>query len=190
MLGIDVGGQSRAEIVSAIGRWSAQRVTIHADGHSYHVPRGWLVAVDAQATAKRALAAGSWSTLVVERRTVVAPAMKRASVAGNVLSEIARAGRPAVSATVRVDGWRAVTTPARVGRRLDRAALLQRLRQTRPRRRRAVCADPSGGQHDRGPQRRREDRRTTHRPRRDRLPRRAPRGAYADAARTCIECAP
>ena len=127
VLGIDVGGQSRAEIVSAIGRWSTQRVTIHAGGHRYHVPRGWLVAVDAQTTASRALVAGSLSTLVVERRTVVAPAVKRARVAGNVLSEIARAGRPALAATVRVDGWRAVTTPARTGRRLDRTALLQRL---------------------------------------------------------------
>jgi len=127
VLGIDVGGQSRGEIVSTIGRWSAQRVTIHADGRSYHVPRGWLVAVDAQATAGRALAAGSWSTLVVTRRTDVAPAVSRASVAGNVLSEIARAGRPPVSATVRVDGWHAVITRAREGRRLDRAALLQRL---------------------------------------------------------------
>jgi vancomycin resistance protein YoaR len=127
VLGIDVGGRDRAEIVSAIGRWSAERVTIHADGHSYHVPRGWLVAVDAQATATRALAAGSASSLVLARRTDVEPAVKRASVAGNVLAEIARAGRPAVSATVRVDGWRAVTTPARTGRRLDRTALLQRL---------------------------------------------------------------
>jgi vancomycin resistance protein YoaR len=127
VLGIDVGGRSRSEIVAAIGRWSAQRVTIHAVDHSYHVPRGWLVAVDAQGTATRALAAGSIGSLVVARRTDVAPAVKRASVAGNVLSQIARAGRPAVSAAVRVDGWRAVTTPARVGRRLDRAALLQRL---------------------------------------------------------------
>jgi vancomycin resistance protein YoaR len=127
VLGIDVGGKSRAEIVSAIGRWSEQRVTIHADGHSYHVPRGWLVAVDAQRTATRALAAGSLGSLLVAKRTDVTPAVRRATVAGNVLSEIARAGRPAISATVRVDGWRAVTTPARTGRRLDRAALLQRL---------------------------------------------------------------
>jgi vancomycin resistance protein YoaR len=127
VLGLDVGGRNRAQIVSAIGRWSAQPVTIHADGHSYHVPRGWLVSVDAKATAARALEAGSWSSLVVARRTDVRPAVSRAPVAGNVLSEIARAGRPAVSATVKVDGWHAVTTPARVGRRLDRAALLQRL---------------------------------------------------------------
>jgi vancomycin resistance protein YoaR len=127
VLGIDVGGQSRGEIVSAVGRWSAQRVTIHAAGHSYHVPRGWLVAVDAQATATRALATGSLSSLVVEQRIEVAPVVRRASVAGNVLSEIARAGRPAVSATVRVEGWHAVTTPARTGSRLDRAALLRLL---------------------------------------------------------------
>jgi vancomycin resistance protein YoaR len=127
VLGIDVGGRSRTEIVSAIGRWSSQRVTIHAGGHAFHVPRSWLVAVDAQATARTALDAGSVSSLVVSRRTDVAPVVRRASVAGNVLSEIARSGRAAVSATVRLEGWHAVMTPARVGLRLDRAALLQRL---------------------------------------------------------------
>jgi len=127
VLGIDVSGKSRSEIATAIQRWSAQRVTIRGGGHTYHVPRGWLVAVDAPATARRALAAGSVSSLVVARRTDVAPVVKRASVAGNVLAEIARAGRPPVSATVRIDGWQAVITPSRVGLRLDRAALLQRL---------------------------------------------------------------
>ena len=52
VLGIDVGGRSRSRDRRAIGRWSAQRVTIHAGGHTYHVPRSWLVAVDAQATAR------------------------------------------------------------------------------------------------------------------------------------------
>ena len=127
VLGIDVGGKSRSEVAAAIRGWSAQRVTIRAGGHTYHVPRGWLVAVDAEATATRALDAGAISSLVVPRRTDVAPVVKRAAVAGNVLSEIARAGRPAVSSTVRVDGWQADTTPARIGLRLDRAALLQRL---------------------------------------------------------------
>jgi len=127
VLGIDVGGKSRSEVAAAIRGWSAQRVTIRAGGHTYHVPRGWLVAVDAEATATRALDAGAVSSLVVPRRTDVAPVVKRAAVAGNVLSEIARAGRPAVSSTVRVDGWQADTTPARIGLRLDRAALLQRL---------------------------------------------------------------
>jgi vancomycin resistance protein YoaR len=127
VLGIDVGGKSRSEVAAAIRGWSAQRVTIRAGGHTYHVPRGWLVAVDAEATATRALDGGAVSSLVVPRRTDVAPVVKRAAVAGNVLSEIARAGRPAVSSTVRVDGWQADTTPARIGLRLDRAALLQRL---------------------------------------------------------------
>ena len=129
VLGIDVGGQSRSEIDATIRRWSAERVTIHGGGHTYHVPRGWLVAVDARATATRVLDAGSMSSLVVSRRTDVAPVVKRAAVAGNVLAQIARAGRPAVSATVRVDGWEAVMTPARIGLRLDRRALLQRLIQ-------------------------------------------------------------
>jgi vancomycin resistance protein YoaR len=127
VLGLDVGGRSRSEIASTIRRWSAQRVTIHAGGHTYHVPRGWLVSVDAQATATRALADGSISSLVVARRTDVQPVVGRAAVAGNVLSEIARAGRPAVSATVRVEGWQAVLTPSHAGLRLDRRALLQRL---------------------------------------------------------------
>jgi vancomycin resistance protein YoaR len=127
VLGLDVGGESRGEIVAAIGRWSAQRVTIHGGGRTYHVPRSWLVAVDAQATATRALAAGSTSSLVVARHTAVQPVVGRAAVAGNVLSEIARAGRPPVSATVRVDGWQAVMSPSRAGLRLDRKALLQRL---------------------------------------------------------------
>ncbi|MGH3048938.1 MAG: VanW family protein [Gaiellaceae bacterium] len=127
VLGIDVGGQSRSQIAAAIGLWSAQRVTIHGGGRTYHVPRGWLVAVDANATATRALDAGSLSSLVVARRTDVAPVVGRAAVAGNVLSEIARAGRAPISATVRVDGRQAVMTPSRAGLRLDRKALLQRL---------------------------------------------------------------
>jgi hypothetical protein len=73
VLGLDVGGQTRAQIEASIRRWSAQRVTIHGGGRTYHVPRGWLVAVDAQATATRALAAGSASSLIVARRTDVAP---------------------------------------------------------------------------------------------------------------------
>ncbi len=127
VLGIDVGGKSRSQIDSAIRRWSEQRVTIHGGGRTYHVPRGWLVAIDAQATASRALAAGSTSSLVVARRTDVQPVVGRAAVAGNVLAEIARAGRPPVSATVKVDGWKAVMTPSRAGLRLDRKALLERL---------------------------------------------------------------
>ena len=127
VLGLDVGGKSRDGIVSAIGDWSKQRVTIRGGGRTYHVPRSWLVSVDAQATAKRALAAGSASSLVVARRTDVPPVVSRAAVAGNVLAEIARAGRPPVSATVKVDGWRAVMTPSHAGLRLDRKALLQRL---------------------------------------------------------------
>jgi vancomycin resistance protein YoaR len=127
VLGLDVGGKSRGQITAAIGRWSAQRVTINGGGHTYHVPRSWLVSVDADATASRALAAGSVSSLVVARRTDVAPVVGRAAVAGNVLREIARAGRAPVSATVRVEGWHAVMTPSRAGLRLDRKALLQRL---------------------------------------------------------------
>ena len=80
-------------------------MTIHAGGHAYHVPRGWLVAVDAQATATRALAAGLDVALVVAKRVDVAPVVGARASPATCSSEIARAGRAAVSATVRVDGW-------------------------------------------------------------------------------------
>ena len=127
VLGIDVGGKSRAEVASAVRAWDAQRVTIRAGGRSYHVPRGWLVAVDAEATAQRALDAGSWDALVVPKRVDVTPSVTEAEDAGNVLEQIARAGREPVSATVRVEGTHAVTTPSRFGQRLDREELLRRL---------------------------------------------------------------
>ena len=65
VLGADVGGKSRRQIEAAIRAWSARPVTIHAGGRSFHVPRGWLVSIDARATASRALAAGSPLSLVV-----------------------------------------------------------------------------------------------------------------------------
>jgi vancomycin resistance protein YoaR len=127
VLGVDVGGESRGGIESAIRSWSSQPVTIRAGGRTYHVRRGWLVAVDVRATADRALSAGGWTSLAVARRVDVPPVAGRAGDAGNVLREIARAGRPAVSATVRVEGTRVLTTRARTGLRLDRSALLDRL---------------------------------------------------------------
>jgi vancomycin resistance protein YoaR len=127
VLGLDVGGKSRGNIEAAIRAWSAQPVTIRAGGRTYHVRRGWLVAVDPHATAARALAAGSITSLVVANRVDVQPVAGRAGDAGNVLREIARAGSAPVSASVRVEGTRVVTTPARTGLRLDRSALLVRL---------------------------------------------------------------
>ncbi|HVW90014.1 MAG TPA: VanW family protein, partial [Gaiellaceae bacterium] len=127
VLGLDVSGKSRGQIVDALRRWSARVVTIRGRGHTYRVPRSWLVSVDADATATRALGAGSWSALVSARRVDVAPVVGRAPAAGNVLGEIARSGRAPVSATVRIEGTKAVTTPAVVGLELDRAALLARL---------------------------------------------------------------
>ncbi len=127
VLGVDVGGKNRAQIEALVRHWDAQPVTIRAGGRSYHVPRGWLVAVDAPATAARAVAAGPWGSLVVAQRVDVTPAVARATNAGNVLAEIARAGRAPASARVTVEGTRAVVTPARVGLTLDRAALLRRL---------------------------------------------------------------
>ncbi|HET7648946.1 MAG TPA: VanW family protein, partial [Gaiellaceae bacterium] len=127
VLGMDVGGQSGSRIERTIRSWREQPVTIRAGGRTYHVRRGWLVAVDAPATAARALAAGGWTSLAVARHVDVAPVAGRAGDAGNVLREIARAGRAPVSATVRIEGTRVSTTPARAGLRLDRAALLDRL---------------------------------------------------------------
>jgi vancomycin resistance protein YoaR len=127
VLGVDVAGKSRGQIAAALRRWSAQAVTIRGRGHTYHVPRSWLVSVDAAATARRALAAGSWRSLYVAHRIDVRPVVGSAPTAGNVLEEIARSGRAPVSATVRIEGTKGVTTPAVVGLELDRAALLARL---------------------------------------------------------------
>jgi hypothetical protein len=127
VLGIDVGGQSRAEIERDLAAWSKRPVTIRAGGRSYHVPRGWLVSVDARATSKRALSAGSPVALVVPSHDEVAPVLARAGGAADVLREIGRAERPAVAASVALRGATVVVSPARVGRELDRAALLELL---------------------------------------------------------------
>jgi vancomycin resistance protein YoaR len=127
VLGVDVGGKSHGQIAAVLRRWSAQAVTIRGRGHTYHVPRSWLVSVDSGATATRALAAGSWTSLVAAHRIDVAPVVGSSPTAGNVLEEIARSGRAPVSATVRLEGTKAVTTPAVEGLELDRSALLARL---------------------------------------------------------------
>ncbi|MGZ4339627.1 MAG: VanW family protein [Gaiellaceae bacterium] len=132
VLGIDVGGKSRSQIESSLRAWSAQAVTIRAGGHSYHVPRAWLVAVDARATASRALAAGALKSLALPERVDVPPVLTEASDAGNVLGQIERAGREPVAATVRIDGTQATTTPARIGLTLDRVELLRRLARRDP----------------------------------------------------------
>src|SRR5438132_655374 len=87
ILGVDVGG------------WSRRPVTIRAAGRSYHVQRGWLVSIDAEATTARVLAAGSELALVVPSRVDVAPVIRRAGEAENVLAELARAGRDPVPAS-------------------------------------------------------------------------------------------
>ena len=127
VVGIDVGGKSRSEIERALHGWSAHRVTIRTAGHAYHVPRGWLVAVDASRTATRALAAGSWDALVVSSRVDVAPVARPAPDSNDVLTALSRAGRAPVSATVSLHGTEVVATPARVGQRLDQKELLRRL---------------------------------------------------------------
>jgi vancomycin resistance protein YoaR len=125
VLGADVGGKSRGQIESQLRSWSARPVTIRAGSRAYHVPRGWLVAVDAHATASRALAAGSPVSLVFSDRVDVAPVVSPAGGSADVLHALAKEGREAVSATVALHGTDVVATPARAGRSLDRAALLR-----------------------------------------------------------------
>ena len=127
VLGIDVGGDSREQIERELRGWSKQQVTIRAAGHTYRVPRGWLVSMNVGATATRALDAGSEIALVVPSRVDVVPVVRRATNAGNVLAALARAGRAPVSANVTLHGTTVAVTPARDGRRLDNAALLRRL---------------------------------------------------------------
>ncbi len=127
VLGIDVGGKSRTEIEAALAAWARRPVTIRAGGHSYHVPRGWLVSVNRQATAARVLDTGSPVSLVVPLREQVTPVFARAGGAADVMREIARAERPAVSASVTLHGTEVVVTHAQIGRTLDRDALLELL---------------------------------------------------------------
>ena len=127
VLGVDVGGRDRAQIEDVVRGWGATQVTIRAAGRAYHVPRSWLVSLDARKTAARALDAGSVVGLALPRRVDVAPVLASAGGAGNVLDEIARAGRQAVSATVTVRGTTVEMTPATAGLELDRGALLRRL---------------------------------------------------------------
>jgi len=124
VLGIDAGGKSRAEIEAALAAWARRPVTIRAGGRSFHVPRGWLVSVNARATAARVLSAGSPVALVVPSHEQVTPVLARAGGAGDVLHEIGRAERPAVSASVTLRGATVVVAPAEIGRKLDREALL------------------------------------------------------------------
>jgi len=127
VLGIDVGGKSREQIVRDLRNWNRHEVTIRAGERSYHVRRGWLVAINTGATADRALGAGSELALVMADRVDVAPVLRRAGGAENVLAEVARAGSAPVSANVELHGTDVVVTRARDGRRLNKAVLLRRL---------------------------------------------------------------
>ena len=104
VLGVDVGGKSRSQIAKLVSDWDAHPVTITVGPRSYHVQRGWLVAVDAEATAARALSAGSAFALVSAKRVDVEPVLGRAGSAQNVLAALARSNRDPVSATVRLEG--------------------------------------------------------------------------------------
>jgi vancomycin resistance protein YoaR len=124
VLGVDVGGKSRAEITKLVDDWDAHPVTIAVGARTYHVQRGWLVSVDAAKTAARALSAGSTVALVAPKRVDVKPALGRAVSASNVLAAIAMDNRAPVSATVRLRGTRVVMTLAHRGVRLDPDRLL------------------------------------------------------------------
>jgi vancomycin resistance protein YoaR len=126
VLGKDVGGDSRSQVQGFLRRWSAEPVTVRAGGHSYHVPRGWLVDIDARATTARVLAAGSAVSLIVADKVDVQPVLARAGNATNVLAQIARAGRRPVSASVTLHGTDVSVSPAQDGSELDRGALLRR----------------------------------------------------------------
>ena len=126
VLGVDVGGRDRAQIETALRVWGDGRVTIHAAGRSYHVRRGWLVAIDAPATAKRALAAGSLRRS--SRRTHRRGAGPRACRRRAERARADRARRPPGPVGGRpLNGTHAVVTPGRYGRSLDHAALLRLL---------------------------------------------------------------
>lgn len=127
VVGIDVSGKSRAQIVSALREWTAQRIAIRANGRTYRAPRSWLVSVAADATAERALQAGRWGSLVVSTRVDVAPVVTRSATASSVLTEIEKSNTAPVSAAVRLVGGHAVATASRDGLTLDRRALLRRL---------------------------------------------------------------
>src|SRR5260221_3723738 len=127
VLGIDVGGDSRAQIEHELRGWGRQQVTIRTGGHSYRVPRGWLVSMDVGATATRALAAGSEIALVVPSRVDVAPVVGRATHAGNVLDALARAGRAPVSAGGAPPWTTVALPPAPDGPQLDNALPLRPL---------------------------------------------------------------
>ncbi|MGH3049849.1 MAG: hypothetical protein ACRDLK_06800, partial [Gaiellaceae bacterium] len=85
VLGIDVGGKSRAQIEATVRAWGNRLVTVRAGARSYRVPRGWVVTVDARATATSALAAGAPVSLLFSRYVSVAPVVGRSASAQNVL---------------------------------------------------------------------------------------------------------
>jgi vancomycin resistance protein YoaR len=126
VLGRDVGGESRSDVERFLRSWSAEPVTVRAGGHSYHVPRGWLVDIDAQATASRVLAAGSPVSLFISGTDDVQPVLGRAGNANNVLAQIAKTGRAPASAVVTVNGTNVSVAPAVAGQQLDQDALLRR----------------------------------------------------------------
>ena len=127
VLGVEVGGRDRAQVARLLRGWLARPVVVHAGARTFHVPRGWVLQLDARATVERTLSAGSPVSFVVPQRVDVEPALRRSSGAAGVLGEIARAGRAPVSASVRLDGTEVVVAPGRTGLTLDRGELVRRL---------------------------------------------------------------
>jgi vancomycin resistance protein YoaR len=131
VLGLDLSGKSRSAIEARLRAWSRRPVTIDVGNRTYRVERGWLVSLDAPATADRALAAGSLGSLVVASRVDVQPVFRPATGVTNVLAEIATAGSAPVSSTVTLHGLTVSTTSAKDGRTLNRPALLRLLATNR-----------------------------------------------------------
>ncbi len=116
-------------------------MTIRAGGHAYHVPRGWLVSLDARRPrpgARRGLASRSSSRGASMSRRC----SRRRAAPATCSAQLARVGREPVSATVALHGTTVVTTPREVGPTLDRERCSELLATAPPRwtRRSAPCA--------------------------------------------------
>ena len=128
VLGVDLGGKSRAEarmaVNAAADRWLAREIEIKTPRRAVHMRRGDLIRLDVEPTVDAAMAAGSPFSF---GDTTVAPRWRPA--ASGYLAEIARLGRAPVSARVELVGTKPVVHPSRPGLRLNRALLLAAVRR-------------------------------------------------------------
>jgi vancomycin resistance protein YoaR len=124
VLGADLAGRDRAGVEAAAVRaaqpWLARVVEIDTPQRAVHVRRGDVLQLDAGATADAALATGSAFAL---GRTDVAPVWKLRP--NTYVDAIALLGREPESASVELRGTEPVVRPAKVGLKLQRAALVR-----------------------------------------------------------------